>query len=70
MRSELFLGQEIKSSIAHLEEAFGVHIKVLNNDKVPTRKANLPKDLQKIDEDTKCFSQSTGAFKFSDLESK
>ena len=48
----------MKSSIAHLEEAFGVHIKVINNDKMPTRKADLPKYLQKMDKISKIFHSS------------
>ena len=48
LRSELFLGQEMKSSIAHLEEVFRVDVKVLKDDEIATKKADLPKELQKI----------------------
>ena len=46
LRSELFLGQKVKSSTAHLEDE-----KVMkdDHDEIATRKADLPKELQKMD---------------------
>ena len=49
LRSELFLGEEVKSSIAHLEEVFRKDVKVMKDDKILTREADLPKELQKMD---------------------
>ena len=46
LRSELFLGQEMKSSIAHLEEVFRVHAKVMKDDEITTTKADVPKELK------------------------
>ena len=50
LRSELFLGQEVKSSIAHLQEVFRVDVKVLKDNEIATRKIDLPKELKKMDE--------------------
>ena len=50
LRSELFLGQKVKSSTAHLEDE-----KVMkdDHDEIATRKADLPKELQKMDKISK-----------------
>ena len=50
LRSELFLGQEVKSSTANLEDE-----KVMkdDHDEIATRKAHLPKELQKMDKISK-----------------
>ena len=49
LRSELFLGQEVKSSIAHLQKVFRVDVKVLKDNEIATRKIDLPKELKKMD---------------------
>ena len=50
LRSELFLGQKVKSSTAHLEDE-----KVMkdDHDEIATRKVDLPKELQKMDKISK-----------------
>ena len=50
LRSELFLGQKVKSSTAHLEDE-----KVMkdDHDEIATRKADQPKELQKMDKISK-----------------
>lgn len=50
LRSELFLGQKVKSSTAHLEDE-----KVMkdDHDEIATRKADLPTELQKMDKISK-----------------
>ena len=53
LRSELFLGQEVKSSIAHLEGIFRADVKVMKGDEIETRKADLSKELQKMDKISK-----------------
>ena len=53
LRSELFLGQEVKSSIAYLEEVFRVDVKVMKDDEFATRKAYLHKELQNLDKMSK-----------------
>ena len=40
----------MKSSIAHLQEVFGADVKVTKDDQIAIRKADLPKELQKMDE--------------------
>ena len=49
LRSELFLGQEVKSSIEHLQKVFRVDMKVLKDDEIAIRKVDLPKELQQMD---------------------
>ena len=49
LRSELFLGQEVKSSIEHLQKVFRVDVKVLKDDEIAIRKVDLPKELQQMD---------------------
>ena len=53
LRSELFLGQEVKSSIAHLEGIFRVDVKVMKGDEIETKKVDLSKELQKMDKISK-----------------
>ena len=43
LRSKPFLGQEVKSSIAHLEEVFRPDVKVMKDDEIVTRKAGPSK---------------------------
>ena len=43
LRSEPFLGQEVKSSIAHLEEVIRANVKVMKDDEIATRKAGPSK---------------------------
>ena len=43
LRSEPFLGQEVKSSIAHLEEVIRADVKVMKDDEIATRKAGPSK---------------------------
>ena len=50
--------QEVKSSIAHLEEVFRVDVKNIKDNEVGTRKADLPKELKKIDKISKIFYSS------------
>ena len=56
LRSELFLGQGVRSSIAHLEEeVFRVDVKVMKDDETATRKYNLPNELHEMDKISKMF---------------
>ena len=48
----------MKSSIAHLEEVFRVDVKNIKDNEVGTRKADLPKELKKIDKISKIFYSS------------
>ena len=48
-RSEMFLVQEVKTSISYLEEIFRVDAKNLNDDEIKSRKDDISKHLQKLE---------------------
>ena len=48
-RSEMFLVQEVKTSISYLQEIFKVDISNINDDEIKSRKDDMPKHLQQLD---------------------
>ena len=45
-RSEMFLVQEVKTSISYLQEIFKVDISNINDDEIKSRKDDMSKHLQ------------------------
>ena len=48
-RSEMFLVQEVKTSISYLQEIFKVDVSNINDDEIKSRKDDMPKHLQQLD---------------------
>ena len=48
-RSEIFLVQEVKTSISYLEEIFKVDVSNINDDEIKIRKEDMSKHLQQLD---------------------
>ena len=48
-RTEMFLVQEVKTSISYLEEIFKVDISNIDDDKIKSRKDEIPKHFQQLD---------------------
>ena len=48
-RSEMFLVQEVKTSISYLQEIFKVDISNINDDEIKSRKDDMSKNLQQLD---------------------
>ena len=48
-RSEMFLVQEVKTSISYLQEIFKVDISNINDDEIKSRKDDMSKHLQQLD---------------------
>ena len=48
-RTEMFLVQEVKTSISYLEEIFKVDISNINYDEIKSRKDGMPKHLRQLD---------------------
>ena len=46
----MFLVQEVKTSISYLQEVFKVDISNINDDKIKSRKDDMSKHLQQLDE--------------------
>lgn len=42
------MGQEVKSTLAHLEKVFRSDVKFVKDDEIATRKAHFLRELQKI----------------------
>ena len=49
LKSDSFLAQEVKTSMIHLEEVFGVNVNEINDDEIATRKNDLPKEINKME---------------------
>ena len=49
-RSEMFLVQEVKTSISYLQEIFKVDISNINDGKIKSRKDDMSKHLQQLDD--------------------
>ena len=49
VRTEMFLVQEVKTSISYLEEIFKVDMSNINDDEIKSRKDEMPKHLQQLD---------------------
>ena len=49
VRTEMFLVQELKTSISYLEEIFKVDISNINDDEIKSRKDEMPKHVQQLD---------------------
>ena len=49
LRSDIFLVQEVKTSMTHLEDIFGVDVDELNDDEITNRKNDLPKEIKKVE---------------------
>ena len=49
VRTEMFLVQEVKTSISYLEEIFKVGISSINDDEIKSKKDDMPKHLQQLD---------------------
>ena len=48
-RSEMFLVQEVKTSISYLRELFKVDISNISDDEIKSRKDDISKHLQQLD---------------------
>ena len=48
-RTKMFLVQEVKTSISYLEEIFKVDISNIDDDKIKSRKDEIPKHFQQLD---------------------
>ena len=48
-RSEMFLVQEVKTSISYLQEIFKLDVSNINDDKIKSRKNDMSKHLQQLD---------------------
>ena len=48
-RSEMFLVQEVKTSISYLQEIFKVDVSNINDDEIKSRKDGMSKHLQLLD---------------------
>ena len=48
-RTKMFLVQEVKNSISYLEEIFKVDISNINDDSIKSKKDDMPKHLQQLD---------------------
>ena len=48
-RTKMFLVQEVKTSISYLEKIFKVDISNISGDKIKSRKDDMPKHLQQLD---------------------
>ena len=48
-RSEMFLVQEVKTSISYLQEIFKVDVSNIDDDEIKSRKDDMPKHLQQLD---------------------
>ena len=49
LRSDIFLAQEVKTSMTHLKEVFGVDLDEMNDDEITSRKNDLPKEINKVE---------------------
>ena len=50
LRSDIFMVQEVKTSMTYLEEVFGVDIDDnMNDDEITSRKSDLPKEMKKVE---------------------
>ena len=50
LRSNIFMVQEVKTSMTYLEEVFGVDIdNNMNDDEITSRKSDLPKEMKKVE---------------------
>ena len=48
-RAEMFLVQEVKTSISYLQEIFKLDVSNINDDKIKSRKNDMSKHLQQLD---------------------
>ena len=49
LRSDIFLAQEVKTSMTHLKEVFGVDLDEMNDGEITSRKNDLPKEINKVE---------------------
>ena len=48
-RSDIFLVQEVKTSMAYLEEVFGADLDEMNDEEIASRNNDLPKEISKME---------------------
>ena len=48
-RSEMFLVEEVKTSISYLQDILKVDVSNINDDEIKSRKDDMPKHLQQLD---------------------